>query len=118
MAHLAQQIEDLRILMLEPPWVDFVRLTRMVDSMADSPELEVLNNDEIRAFQGFRITLHRSAQMEPDMMVKHVLAHWRGSNGVVEQAIRKLSIGPEAVACIGRFRHGPYTDQVSYGTLT
>lgn len=112
-------IEDLRILMLEPPWSDFVRLTRMVDSVSESPELEQLTNDELRAFKGFQITLHRSATMEADAMLKHVLAHWRGSNGTVEQAIRKLPIGREAVACVDNMRHGPYSSHtVQHGILT
>lgn len=117
--NFSAMIEDLRVLMLDPPWSDFVKLTRMVDSVAESPELEQLTNDELRAFKGFQITLHRAATMEADTMLKHVLAHWRGSNGVVEQGIRKLPIGREAVSCVNRMRHGPYsTHAVQHGLLT
>ena len=91
---LRPMIEDLRMLMLDPPWGDFVKLVRMVDSVSENPELEKLTNEELRRLKSFRITLHRAAHMEPDTMLKHVAAEWMGT---AEQAVRKLSIGSEAV---------------------
>jgi hypothetical protein len=111
---LKKLIEDLRILMLEPPWSHFVKLLRMVDSMDESPELERLTNDELRAFKGFRITLHRASTMEPETMLKHVAAHWLGT---VEQAVRKLPIGPEAVKTMDDMM-GYSGGGVSHGMLT
>lgn len=93
-------IEDLRVLVLgpqDPVWPHLQRLTALVDSTVDSPEQEFLTNDELRALHGFRITLYRAAAMERDTMLKHVLAHWMGT---VDQALRKLPIGPEAEQCI------------------
>jgi hypothetical protein len=114
---LSNMIEDLRILMLEPPWLDFTRLVRVVDSVAESPELERLTNDELRAFKGFRITLHRAAAMEADMMVKHVYAHWIGQNGMVAQAIRKLPIASEAFGAFERLTMGPYVSASEPGVI-
>lgn len=111
---LNRMIEDLRILMLEPPWSQFTKLVRMVDSMDESPELERLTNDELRAFKGFRITLHRAATMEPETMLKHVAAHWMGT---AEQAIRKLPIGPEAVKTMDDMM-GHSGAGVTHGMLT
>jgi len=113
MAKIPELIENLRILMLEPPWDQFVRLQRAVDSATESPELERLTNDELRAIKGFRITLHRCATMEPDAMLKHVAAHWLGT---VEQAVRKLPIGPEAVKAMNGMMG--YPGSGTYGTLT
>lgn len=104
MAPLKNLIEDLRVLMLEPPWGDYYKLLRMVDSMDQSPELEKLTNDELRSFKGFRLTMHRSADMEPGTMLNHVGAHWLGT---AEQAIRKLPIGPQAVECFYRMMSTP-----------
>jgi hypothetical protein len=114
MASIPNLIEDLRVLMLDPPWNSFFRLLRMLDSVANSPELETLTNDELRAVKGFRITMYRAVDMEADTMLKHVAAHWLGT---VDQAIRKLSIGPQAVACFGSMMDCPASGS-AYGTLT
>lgn len=111
---LSSMIEDLRILLLQPPWSHFARLVRMIDSMADSPEMEKLTNDELRSLKSFRITLHRCATMEPDMMLKHVAAHWLGAT---DQAVRKLSIGPEAVRTVATMMDYAPTGQTTYGML-
>lgn len=115
MAKLSKMIEDLRVMMLEPPWNDYYKLLRMLDSMEHSPELEKLTNDELRALQGFRLTLHRAGTMEPDTMLKHVGAHWLGA---AEQAIRKLPIGPHAIACFYRMMQAPTPERVTYGNIT
>jgi len=112
---LPELVEDLRILLMDPPWSQFVSLLRMVDSMAESPELERLTNDELRAFKGFRITMHRAATMEADTMLKHVAAHWLGS---AAQAISKLPIGPPAVKTMADMMGSYPSDTASYGTLT
>jgi len=112
---LKPMIEDLRMLMLDPPWGDFTKLVRMVDSVSESPELEGLTTEELRRLNSFRITLHRAALMEVDTMLLHVAAEWMG---VVEQAIRKLSIGSEAVKAITRMMVSPAPMRVSYGTIT
>jgi len=111
---LKNLIEDLRVLMLDPPWDSFVKLVRMVDSVADSPELEALSAEEIRRFKSFRITLHRSASMEADTMLKHVAAEWMG---VVEQAIRKLSIGSAAVQAVTRMMNTSVPDCIPFGMM-
>ena len=97
------------------PWDNFVKLVRMVDSVSESPELESLTNEELRRLKSFRITLHRSATMESDSMLLHVAAEWMG---IVEQAIRKLSIGPEAVKAITKMMDAPVPERVRYGTIT
>jgi len=106
---LTHLIEDLRVLMLTPPWSHLYRLTTMVQAMDDTPELERLTNDELRAFKGFLITLHQGSSMEPETMIKHVAAHWMGT---VDQAIRKLPIGPDAVQCMASLVEFP-SDQVT-----
>jgi hypothetical protein len=108
-------IEDLRMLMLDPPWNDFTRLVRMVDSVSESPELERLTTEELRRIKSFRITLHRAAAMEADTMLKHVAAEWMGC---VEQAVRKLSIGTEAVRAVTSMMDAPVQDRVAFGTIT
>lgn len=108
-------IEDLRMLMLDPPWNDFTRLVRMVDSVSESPELEKLTNEELRRIKSFRITLHRAATMEADTMLKHVAAEWMG---IVEQAVRKLSIGSEAVRAVHSMMDTPIPNRVAFGTIT
>jgi hypothetical protein len=112
---LPELVEDLRILMMDPPWSQFVGLLRMVDSMAESPELERLTNDELRAFKGFRITMHRAATMEADMMLTHVAAHWLGT---AAQAVSKLPIGDAAVKTMADMMGSYPSDTASYGTLT
>jgi hypothetical protein len=112
---LRVMIEDLRILLLDPPWGDFTKLVRMVDSVSESPELEQLTNEELRRLKSFRITLHRSATMEADTMLKHVAAEWMGC---VEQAVRKLSIGSEAVQAVTRMMDSPVADRAYYGSIT
>jgi len=104
MATLKNTIEDLRVLLLDPPWDEFYRLLGMLDSMDQSPELEVLTNDELRAFKGLRLTLHKSTTMEPGAMQQHVGAHWMGA---ADQAVRKLSIGPRAVDCVTKLMQFP-----------
>jgi hypothetical protein len=108
---LGRLIEDLRVISREPPWDHLEQLIRLVDTMDASPELEKLSNDELRGFKGFRITLYRCRDMETDTMLKHVAAHWLGT---VEQAIRKLPIGPEAVQHVGALLSFP-SDQIPAG---
>lgn len=110
---LAKLIEVLTVTMQEPPWADFEALVRLVDSIAFSPELEKLSNDELRALEGFRVTLYRARDMETSTMLKHVAAHWLGT---VEQAIRKLPIATEAVARMSAMMAYP-SDQIAHGFL-
>lgn len=102
MAHLRDLVEDLR--MLVPIAIvgkdstisgdpAYQKLRELVHSVSDSPELDELSPEELRALSTYRLTVYRAGPMEPTMARKHIGAVWRGA---AKQAVLKLSIGGEA----------------------
>jgi uncharacterized protein YigA (DUF484 family) len=94
---LQRLIEELRVLTAgtdDPDLFEALRSLRsLVDGFEDSAALDLLSNDELRAFKGFQVTLAQAEKMEPDAARLHVSAHYLGA---VDQALRKLCGGPEA----------------------
>lgn len=112
MSRLRDLTEDLRSLVsLSMPGMAgalvndpaYPKLQTLLRSVMDSPDLEALSAEELRALATFRITLYRAGLMEPTMGRKHVGAVWRGT---AKQALLKLPVGPEVQAAMHELMAG------------
>lgn len=81
----------------------FAAFWALLQSMQDSPELETLSAEELRAFKTLLITLTRAGTMTPMTGRYHVGAVWRGT---AKQAVLKLPIGPKAKRLMHELLHG------------
>jgi hypothetical protein len=79
------------------------QLHNLLRSAVDSPEMDALSAEEMRAFTTFRITVYRAGQMEPTTGRKHIGATWRGA---AKQAVLKLAIGPETQRAVRELMSG------------
>lgn len=81
---------------------NIANLASLVNEMEDNAELKKLSPEEMRAFEGFRITLHKAMHMEPGTAAQHVLTHWTQA----KQSVLTLSIGRVAEQLVSAIEHG------------
>lgn len=99
MSQLRALAEDIRALLSLAPSTSgalvsepgYSQLRDLLQALLDSPDLDCLSAEELRALTTFRITVYRAGLMEPTTGRMHVGQTWRGA---AKQAILKLPLGP------------------------
>lgn len=86
------------------------RLVGLVDGISDSPEQSLLTTEELRRFHSFRISLHRTASMEKDQLLRHLNQEWR----TAKNGIRKLSVGQAIEHYVNVLLDDPASDRHHY----
>lgn len=82
--------------------VSIAELFDLTAAMENDPELKELSSEELKAFEGFRITLYHAMKMTPEVAAAHVLAHWTQA----KQAVMTLSIGSHAETLVAEIGYG------------
>lgn len=112
MPRLEELFSDLKsVVMPNPRYIKaeevpgFKELVDALDHHVDNPDMDILSAEELRAFNTFRITVHRSATANLDTAKKQISATWRG---MAKQACIKLAQGKRIYEAVKLFLNGDW----------